>query len=565
MSNKFVPSTAAFRFYEDGTESGSSPIANQDINVSNRDISSGNSQFHLRVRIDETGSGSISGASTDDWTMEYRLNGAGSWSAITTSSTHIQTDTSSTLTDAAATTNRGTNGISDGAGSFFAGVQEDGNGEITDFLHQADNFTEHVWAFIAVASALNNGDSVEFRVALNGSSIASSVTPTMSFSKLNNYVLTVDAGSYTYTGATVGTLFGREVAAAQGSYEVTGATVNTLRGFEVQADAGAYTLSGSDVLTEYGRIFSADGGTYTLNGSTVGLSKGRTLVADAGSYTLTGGAATFPRTYVLAATSGSYAVTGADVSLERGYLLTVTGGSYALTGAEVSTEFGRVIQADSGSYTVSGATVNVLFGRELQAVEGSYALTGSTVNTLYGREVQADAGSYAVTGATVDLNRGTLAYTLTADSGSYSITGGAATFPRTYILEAATAAYTVTGASVGFELTAVPEAPTNLLGLGKKSNETFKYPDRGYLHYFMEEEERGKKEKRKTLTLKRVKKPKKPKKSPGFSEEELVELLRIDAQASDLARRTEDLEAALSKEEKRRKRKKKLLMLMMAS
>ena len=61
MSNKFVPSLAAFRLYEDGTESGSSPIEAQDTDTTGRDVNS-DSQVHLRVLIDETGAGSIAGA-----------------------------------------------------------------------------------------------------------------------------------------------------------------------------------------------------------------------------------------------------------------------------------------------------------------------------------------------------------------------------------------------------------------------------------------------------------------------------------------------------------------------
>ena len=189
MSNKFVPNFAAFRLYEDGTESGSSPIEAQDTDTTGRSVDA-NSQVHLRVRIDETGAGSIAGATTDDWTCEYRLNGGGSWVAITGASALVQVDTGSSLTDAGATTNRSTNGISDGGGSFFAGVQEDGNGEITDFQHQADNFTEHVFALLLISSALSDLDALTFRVAMNGSNIAAAVVPSITVSKAGSGFVT---------------------------------------------------------------------------------------------------------------------------------------------------------------------------------------------------------------------------------------------------------------------------------------------------------------------------------------------------------------------------------------
>lgn len=178
MSDKFVPNFAAFRLYEDGTESGSSPIEDQDTDTTGRLIDS-DSQVHLRVRIDETGSGTIAGETTDDWTLEYRLNGGGSWITITTSSSAVQVDTGSSLTDDGATTDRGTNGISAGTGTFFAGVQEDGDGIITDFQHEGDNHTEHVFAILLISAVLVDTDALTFRVALNGSNIAAGVTPSI--------------------------------------------------------------------------------------------------------------------------------------------------------------------------------------------------------------------------------------------------------------------------------------------------------------------------------------------------------------------------------------------------
>lgn len=188
MSNKFVITFAAFRFYNDGTESGSSPLAAQDTDVTGVNVDS-DAQFHLRIRLDETGDGSIAGASTDDYGIQRRKNGGGAWTTITASTSDIRTDTASDLTDDAATTNRSTNGISDGAGSFFAGVQEEGDSEITDFLHQADNFTEHVFALEGVSADIADADFYQFRVILNGSIVTNSVVPQITFEKTASDVL----------------------------------------------------------------------------------------------------------------------------------------------------------------------------------------------------------------------------------------------------------------------------------------------------------------------------------------------------------------------------------------
>lgn len=167
MSNKFVVDFDAFRFYEDGTESGSTQIVAENTNVTGRDVDS-NSQIHLRVRIQETGGGSIAGATTDDYQLQWRLNAGGGYTAVTSSSSNVQSDTASSLTDDAATTNRSTDGITDGTGTFFAGIQEEGDSQLVDFQHQADNFTEHVFALLLISADLANTDVIDFRIILNG-------------------------------------------------------------------------------------------------------------------------------------------------------------------------------------------------------------------------------------------------------------------------------------------------------------------------------------------------------------------------------------------------------------
>ena len=180
LSAEFVPTFAAFRLYEDGTESGSSPIEAQDTDTTGRDVNS-DSQVQLRVRIDETGSGD--GATSDDWRLEYRLNGGGSWIIITGASAAIQSDPGSSLSDGSLTTDRSTNGISAGPGSFVAGEQEHGDGQLLDRQLTADNHTEHVWGILLISSALSNNDALTFRVTLNGSNITAGVVPSITVSK----------------------------------------------------------------------------------------------------------------------------------------------------------------------------------------------------------------------------------------------------------------------------------------------------------------------------------------------------------------------------------------------
>ena len=183
----FDPQAAAFRFYEDDgspSESASTAIAAQDTNVI-RDASGTDDQLHLRYRVDEVGGGSIGGASTDDYSLEFRLNGGGGWSALTASSTEVQSDTASQLSDGSATTNRSTDGISDGSGSFVAGEQEDQNGTVEDHELTADNFTEHVWALDLISANLASGDFIDFRMRINGGAMDNAVTPRITIAAFN--------------------------------------------------------------------------------------------------------------------------------------------------------------------------------------------------------------------------------------------------------------------------------------------------------------------------------------------------------------------------------------------
>lgn len=180
----FEPDFDAWRFYEDGTESGSSPAAAENTDLTARDPST-DPKVHLRGRVQEIGAGSLSGASTDDYGLELSKN-SGAYVAITASSNNVQIDTASGLTADAATTNRATNGITDGSGSFVAGEQEETNGVIEDHQLTADNFTEHVWALTLVDGDLADGDTLDFRITLNAGApgMTNTVVPRITISKV---------------------------------------------------------------------------------------------------------------------------------------------------------------------------------------------------------------------------------------------------------------------------------------------------------------------------------------------------------------------------------------------
>ena len=89
----------------------------------------------------------------------------GGWQSVFETSSNVKSDASSSLTDGNVTTNRSTDGITDGAGSFIAGRQDEGEfgGTIANYQLTADNFTEHVLALVLVSADLADADFLDFR------------------------------------------------------------------------------------------------------------------------------------------------------------------------------------------------------------------------------------------------------------------------------------------------------------------------------------------------------------------------------------------------------------------
>jgi hypothetical protein len=259
----FTPAFDAFRFYNDGSESGSSPWAAQSTNISVR-CGAGDRKVHLRVRIQETGG--AAGASTDDWQLQYSKNG-GAYTNVTASSSNVRADTGSSLTDGSATTNRATNGITDGTGSFVAGVQEEGDGQIADHQLTASNFTEHVFALMLVAADLANGDTLDFRISLNGGSpgMTNSVTPRITVNKGTPSALKFKSGSYTGEGDASQTVTGLGFSPKLIFIQGVGATKTFIRTSAMATDSARSFDNGTSSSTGYITSLDADGFTVGAN------------------------------------------------------------------------------------------------------------------------------------------------------------------------------------------------------------------------------------------------------------------------------------------------------------
>lgn len=180
---EFIPPATfaadAFRFYKnDGDEDGSTPYAAENTNVSAFPVNGASPIIHLRYRVQETAG--IDGLATDDFKLQASVNG-GAYSDLGSEPVHVGGSTF--LTDGDPTTDRATNGISAGTGSFVAGKLDEANGIVDNLQLTANNYTEILFVVFINSSTANNGMTVDFRLQVNGVTITNSVTPRITLSK----------------------------------------------------------------------------------------------------------------------------------------------------------------------------------------------------------------------------------------------------------------------------------------------------------------------------------------------------------------------------------------------
>lgn len=165
----------AFRFYEDGTEAGSTAIDAQNTNIS--EDNTGDSVVLLRILVEATGI-AIDTEPDPDWRLQYSKN-SGTWTNVTTTSSNVKGFASSNLTDGGATTNR----LTGGTGSFISGlISEDGLADGSD--PQAGQYTEYLFALTLIDADTVNADTIDFRLLRDGSTLDTyTVTPRVTISK----------------------------------------------------------------------------------------------------------------------------------------------------------------------------------------------------------------------------------------------------------------------------------------------------------------------------------------------------------------------------------------------
>jgi hypothetical protein len=175
----FTPDVDHFRLYDDDAgEAASSPLENEDTNTTQ--TITGNYAFQLRYMIEEKGG--KSGVAEDDWQLQYQKNGAGGYGNLTTTDSGDGIRAAAAgLTNDAATTNRATNGLTDGTNNFDAGEQSS-DGLIDDMRLTANDYTDHVYGVEIVYANVSDADYFEFQIS-SPTGITNNVTPRFTVDK----------------------------------------------------------------------------------------------------------------------------------------------------------------------------------------------------------------------------------------------------------------------------------------------------------------------------------------------------------------------------------------------
>lgn len=443
MSSIFALTQAAYRWYEDGTEAGGVALAAQST-APTVNVFSGNVDLVLRVLLNETGAGSISGAATDDYQLQYSKNG-GAFTNVTTSSSNAVAWASGNLTDGGATTQR----LTGGGGSFVAGeVSEDGL--VDDRQLTANNNTEHVYTVRFVSADLANGDVMTFRVLLNGATtnVTYTVTPTLNVVKVAPVSITPSRGALALAGALVAVAFAGPVTgglAFQGyapEVTVTGGTGTSITvpigsvafagkliglafdgpdtgGLAFQGYAPAVSVSGggTNETVEPSRGALAFAGAapslafdyritplvgalaYAGSAPSVTVSNHRIALPSVGVLAFAGQAPTLALETTRTPSSGALAFTGYAPTVTQVAPGTVVPsiGALSFAGLAPTLDFG--LSVPRGALALAGQAPSVHVGAAIDLPVGSLAFAGYAPSVVVAMRVEPSVGGLAFSGA----------------------------------------------------------------------------------------------------------------------------------------------------------------------
>jgi hypothetical protein len=204
------------------------------------------------------------------------------------------------------------------------------------------------------------------------------------------YSITLDSGSYTYTGGEIQLSVNRKLA----------------------IDAGLYSYTGNNVQVSVSRSITLDSGSYSYDGFDSALSAHRKITIDAGEYVYTGNAVTLTYTpsgggtYSITLEAGAYVYTGQSVNLAANRALSLSSGAYLYQGQSVQLSAHRSISIEGGAYVVTGNSVQLSAHRAITLEAGAYEYTGFPVTLTYSGEIIALISGYRVNYKQDDVSAG---------------------------------------------------------------------------------------------------------------------------------------------------------------
>jgi hypothetical protein len=418
---------AAYRFYADGTETGSTAIAAQNTGIV-ADLASSDLDLHLRVRLQENGTAAVSAS---DFQLEYDINTSGAWSEVNSGDFAVPSIDGPNLTNGAATTNR----LTGGTGSFEAGkISEDGTVDALGW--GLGNHTELLYSIRLVSAEFSDEDIVDFRVLQNFNPLSGyTQTPTVEISKTAGPVthngavamtapsVLTTAGVKTTAGAAAMTAPSTLTTAAvrTAPAAVTMSAPSTLTAAAVRTTPAAVAMTAGSVLTANATVSSPGTlGTYRTHGSyrahltyrskvpavtyqgAVTMTAPSTLTVAAVRTTPAAVAMTAPSTLTTAAT----VVKPAAVAMTAPSVLTsaatrATSAAVAMTAP--SALVAAAVRSTAGSVTMVAPSTLTVAG--IRTTGGAVVMTAASVLTVAG--FKTTAGTVAMTAPSVLTAAGT--------------------------------------------------------------------------------------------------------------------------------------------------------------
>lgn len=411
MANVFALTVQHYRFFnDDGSETTMTVAANEDTALT-LNINQATPRTILRMVLSETGAGSISGATTDDYQLQYSYDG-GAYTNVTTTSSVVKGFNSTNLTDAGTTTNNPN--LTDGGGTFVAGEISE-SGLVTDRQITANNWTELVYTLEVVHANVANAKNIDFRVLLNGATtnMTYSVTPRITVQDTKRYALT---GTWTWD-ATTTTNWGWYSNSAGGA-SVPGSAMQVF--FDANSGAGTITFNPASNQTISSLDFTGFTGTFASGGSSA-------LLIGTGDVTLASGMTySFGNSLLFTGTSGTQNLTTNGKTLAHSFGIGSSAASTLKFLDTVSLTGNNFAGQSSGAATID-------FNNLSHTLEGIDASSGTATFLLGTGTCTINASANFAT--TVTITPSTSLIKLTSN-GSPSFTGGGKTYYNFEITQA---------------------------------------------------------------------------------------------------------------------------------